>query len=275
MENKARSFSASFRLLKEGKKIADAFSLENKLERIPVTTTNNILAGVQIYAGQVYESDPSWLGLISEITVESLKLKNKGAAVVIFIPIGERCFEACKGLVSNVVVPDSVKTIGAFAFVDCTGMTNIKLSANLESILDSTFNGCTFLSEIEIPANVKSIGDSAFKDCSRLKTIKLPDTLETIGANAFNGCKNVSQITVPDSVKSIGEYAFESCRNLKKIRLSGNTELTIGDYIFGEDIEKSCRKLEEIYVAPGSKAETWCKDNGLADMVLDVAGYQE
>ncbi len=99
MENKARSFSASFRLLKEGKEIADAFSLENKLESIPViTATNNILAGVQVYAGQVYESDPSWLGLISEITVEPLKLKNKGAAVVIFIPIGERCFAVSFGM---------------------------------------------------------------------------------------------------------------------------------------------------------------------------------
>ena len=100
MANKARSFSATFRLLKEGKKIADAFSSENKLKRIRVatTTTNNILADVQVYAGQVYESDPSWLDLISEITVEPLEFKNIGSAVVIFIPIGERYFAVSFGM---------------------------------------------------------------------------------------------------------------------------------------------------------------------------------
>lgn len=99
MENKTKSFSATFRLLKEHKEIADAFSLENKLERIPVnTTTNNILADVQVYAGQVYESDPSWLGLISEITEKPLEFKNKGAAVVIFIPISERWFAVSFGM---------------------------------------------------------------------------------------------------------------------------------------------------------------------------------
>ena len=98
MENKTKSFSATFRLLKEHKGIADAFSLENKLERIRVTTANNILADVQVYAGQVYESDPSWLGLISEITAKPLKLKNKGTAVVIFIPINERWFVVSFGM---------------------------------------------------------------------------------------------------------------------------------------------------------------------------------
>lgn len=168
--------------------------------------------------------------------------------------------------------------MGDFAFVDCSGMTSVVLSANLESIPNHAFDGCAFLGNepgftLVIPDSVKSIGANAFRDCNRLKAVTLSANLETIGANAFNGCKNLAKIAIPDTVKSIGANAFDTCRNLKTIKLSGNAELTIGDNIFGEEISKSCKKLAEIYVAPGSAAETWCKNNGLESMILDVAGY--
>ena len=61
---------------------------------------------------------------------------------------GDCVFSGCSSL-SNIVIPDSVTSIGAWAF-----------------------SGCSSLSSLVIPDGVTSIGDGAFKDCN------FPDNLK-------------------------------------------------------------------------------------------------
>ena len=74
-------------------------------------------------------------------------------------------FSNCKKL-TNIEIPDSVKTIGYYAFSECTSLASITFSENsqLTKIDSSAFSGCTSLTSIKIPAGVTDISGSAFAD---------------------------------------------------------------------------------------------------------------
>ena len=69
-------------------------------------------------------------------------------------------------LVTDLVIPDSVTSIGGSAFSGCTGLTSVTIPDSVTSIGKSTFYGCTGLTSVTIPDSVTSIGDYAFNRCS-------------------------------------------------------------------------------------------------------------
>ena len=135
------------------------------------------------------------------------------------ISIGDRAFSCCSSL-SSIVFPDSVTDIGNDAFLRCSSLSNIVISDSVTSIGNGAFLGCSSLSNIVIPDSVTSIGNDAFSDCSSLSSIVIPDSVTDIGNDAFSHCSSLSNIVVPNSVISIGDRAFWDCSFLSNIVIS-------------------------------------------------------
>ncbi len=79
-------------------------------------------------------------------------------------------------LVSELVIPEGVTSIGSYAFYNCDSLTSISIPARVTSIGSCAFFGCDSLASIVIPASVTSIGVSAFDGCDSLTSVTFEDT---------------------------------------------------------------------------------------------------
>ena len=108
------------------------------------------------------------------------------------------------------VIPsdDSVTSIGAGAFSNCSGLTSITIPNSVTSIGQRAFYKCTGLTSINIPNSVTSIDNEVFRNCTGLTSVTIPNSVTSIGNTAFEGCTSLTSIVIPDSVTSIGDDAF-------------------------------------------------------------------
>jgi len=122
------------------------------------------------------------------------------------------------------IIPNSVTSIGDYAFYNCKGITSITIPDGVTSIGDYAFYYCDSLKSVTIGNSVTSIGDSAFSVCESLESITIPDSVISIGDYAFSNCKSLTSINIPDSVTSIGNSAFRYCSRLENAHYCGNKE---------------------------------------------------
>ena len=187
--------------------------------------------------------------------------------------IGENEFQFCN-YITSVTIPDSVTSIGSYAFYSCPKLENVILSQNskLTTIGDGAFDSCTKLTNFTIPNGVTTIGIYAFQYCQSLKNITIPNSVTSIGGSAFCDCDSFTSITIPNSVKKLGWYAFRSCSNLSKVTLESGLQ-DIGHYTF-----QGCTSLTSITVPDGitdlSNVFSGCtnlKNVVLPDSVTDLS----
>ena len=124
---------------------------------------------------------------------------------------------------------ESLVSIGNSAFVCCSSLISIDLSASLTSIGSRAFWGCSALASIALPDSLTSIGDYAFQECSALASVTFPAGLPSIGMLAFHRCSALTSVTFPASLTSIGSCAFYRCSSLAPIAVSLRDGLSIGN----------------------------------------------
>ena len=112
------------------------------------------------------------------------------------------------------VIPNSVTSIGSYAFAECDDLTSVTIPNSVTSIGDRAFYGCDGLTSVTIPNSVTSIGDDAFYGCDGLTSVTIGNSVESIGSNAFYGCSGLTSLTIGNSVEYIGEWAFANCSEL-------------------------------------------------------------
>ena len=154
--------------------------------------------------------------------------------------ISNEAFKDCK-IITELIVPDSVRFIGGGAFYGCTELVSIKVSPT-NPYLDSR-NNCNAVIDTKkkelmlgckttvIPNGVTSIGSGAFSYCDGLVSLDIPSSITSIGSFAYCGCNGLTTIDIPNSVKTIEASAFSSCRNVTTITIGENVE-TIGNKAF-------------------------------------------
>ncbi len=119
----------------------------------------------------------------------------------------------------SIVLPADVTTIEDNAFSGCSSLSSFALN-NIESIGASAFNGCNSLSGTIHGPKVKTIGSHAFYRCLNIESISFP-VIEEIGNSAFDAGYDGSKLSSAEiaNVKYIGERAFQYCSSLKSINL--------------------------------------------------------
>lgn len=159
----------------------------------------------------------------------------------------------------RVVIPATVKNgnatyrvtrVGDNAFRDCTGLTSVRIGANVATIGKRAFLGCNAMTGVTITASITEIGDYAFSGCSSLRILVFDnDEPVEIGTGAFMGCSTLNTVNWLScdtlvgrgGMNSLGTKAFAQCGSLKSILLPGGLK-TMGFAIF-----EGCSKLKTIY----------------------------
>ena len=161
------------------------------------------------------------------------------------------------------VIPESVDSIGDYAFFGCSGLSSVTIPDGVTSIGDTAFYYCIGLKEIHIPESVTEIGDYAFSLCENLVTVNIPNGITEINRSMFNGCESIKEISLPNGVTRIGEGAFNSCKDLEKINIPDSVnsidrgafsfcenlpEITIGWNVqeIGSGTFQQCSRLSQI-----------------------------
>jgi len=115
----------------------------------------------------------------------------------------------------RVFLPDSVETIGAYAFHGCSALERVSLPKKLQEISLRMFDGCASLAQITLPAGLTAIGDYAFYGCGSLERLHLPETVKRIGKYAFYNCRKMEEINIPLATTDLNMGMFLNCDALK------------------------------------------------------------
>ena len=253
---------------------------DNILQKINIiqSAKSNTIANNEIWYTTIdgnklypYTTEPSVFGaIIVSNTYED------GKGVLVFdgdvTSIGTNAFYRCETLAS-ITIPDSVTTIGDWAFLVCSSLREFNgkyVSEDgrcliIDGVLNSFAIGCS-ATEYTIPDSVTEIGDYAFWYCSSLTSVTIPDSVTSIGANAFKGCSSLTSVIIPNSVTTIGYDAFRDCSSLTSVTIPDSVT-TIGDDAFTE-----CRSLTSVYckaITP-STGGFWMFDNNASGRTIYV-----
>ena len=123
--------------------------------------------------------------------------------------------------IRDLVIPNSVTSIGNSAFNGCTGLTSVNIPNSVTSIGNFAFENCTGLTSVNIPNSVTSIGNDAFSDCSGLTSVTIPNSVTSIEICTFSGCTGLTSVNIGNGVTSIGSLAFSYCSSLKDLYFDG------------------------------------------------------
>jgi hypothetical protein len=160
--------------------------------------------------------------------------------------IGKDAFKSNENL-TNITIPNSVKTIGESAFGGCQGLKNIVIPDSTVSIGTKAFWCCYKLENATLGKGVAHIGNSAFYRCNVLKSVNIPDGVTHIDHSAFAYCGSLTSITIPNSVTSFSSSVFSNCTSLESVTFSkGLSLLDIGSFTF-----KNCTSLVNVTLPSG------------------------
>ena len=104
--------------------------------------------------------------------------------------------------IKDLVIPNSVTSIGSGAFRNCSGLTSVTIPNSVTSVGNYAFSDCSGLTSVTIPNSVTSIGEYAFYNCSGL--ISIISKIETpfaFAAYAFDNVSSTCILTVPKGTR--------------------------------------------------------------------------
>ncbi len=228
-----------------GEKVAEPFVGEdisctwyiNEQTTVPfdfdsVVDSDVTLYGIRESVGLVYGGGSviDYTGDGKQIFVPS---KHGGTTIV---AIGDGVFEGAE--LEQVFLPQSVASIGSYAFYKCSHLSAIDLS-NVSVLGKFAFGGCERLDGNADISLLATVPEGAFANCQQLDSVQFGSQLTEIGSDAFVNCSSLTEVDIPDGVTTIYPYAFANS-GVKKVHIPAALN-TLGKAVF-----KGCTNISEM-----------------------------
>lgn len=164
-----------------------------------------------------YDSNPLYYAhnlYLNDVLVTDLVIPDSVTS------IGKNTFYNCTGLTS-VVIPDSVTSIGRLAFGGCSGLISVVISDSVTSIDSYAFYGCTGLRYIEVSDGIMFIGEDAFTNTGYYNDASSWDGDVLYLENYLLAAKDTlsGAYTVKDGTTLIAQFGFADCQDLTSVIL--------------------------------------------------------
>ena len=210
-----------------------AFINNGALQNISVSSENESFKSID---NVVYSKDGKTLVLFKKGLTGEYRIADGVETIAPY------AFQNCK--LSKIIIPGNVNTVSEYAFQSSPNLTEVVFedSEVAEKTIGSyAFSDCTSLSNVDFGNAVKTIGDYAF-GMNSITELSLPDSLESIGYGAFSPYRygyynnyresQLQKVTFGSNIKTIGDYAFYNCYKLAEVDFTGEKLESIGGNAF-------------------------------------------
>lgn len=185
---------------------------------------------------------------------------------------------------TEIDLPDTVATVGDYAFSNCRSLNSFITGSSLQSIGENTLANCTSLKDLEFLDQLTSIGEGAFYGCTGFTELDLPETLSEIGTEAFGNCTSLKKVILPVTVMDGSSYyysyytggscaaqgIFNGCSNLEEVIFPENSTRIPGGLLAGSGIENITIPDTITSIGPYAFSNTGITSITIPESVTDI-----
>lgn len=221
------------------------------------------------------------LNMLTSVTIDKRTelVGNENKQVCDLDSIGYQAFKGCTAITSF-TIPYSVSNIQAFAFMGCSGISELVFEDgdkeldvynNGGAYSDGVFYGLTSLEKVDLPNRLVRISNGMFAGCTKLSTIELPENIrntsktsvqtEVLDVNYKGEILGYKKITQNYGGNGIGAYAFFGCSSLKTVTAAKNSTCE-GTLTADTQSFRNCNILESLELPSRyGKADSTAEDS--------------
>ena len=246
-----------------------AFAMCNSLDYIYIPDGVTKIGSQVLYQSACYYDSQNWYGDVFYIWPYLLEAKKSisGSCTILegVSNLADGAFENCYNL-TDVILPDSLRIIGASAFEHCDQLQRITIPAGVTTIEDKAFYECTAATDIQCPASVIHLGENVFTKTGYYNNSEYWDNnalyvgdylisckssisgvfqvregTKYIASGAMKGLTRLTELILPDTVIEIGYESAAGCTSLTKVTIPNSVRYIKGKAFYG------CSALKTVY----------------------------